>query len=58
VLALVSLIDIDLEKLDVKTTFLHGGLDEEIHMEQTKGFFQDRNKMFVCKLNNSLYGLR
>ena len=38
VLALVALLDLDLEKLDVKTTFLHGDLDEEIYMEQPEGF--------------------
>jgi hypothetical protein len=27
-------------------------------MEQPEGFFQDRNKKFVCKLKKSLYGLR
>ena len=34
VLALVALLDLELEKLDVKTTFLHGYLDEEMYMEQ------------------------
>jgi hypothetical protein len=27
-------------------------------MKQPKGFFQDYNKRFVCKLKKSLYGLR
>ena len=34
VLALVYLIDLELEQLGVKTTFLHGYLDEDIYMEQ------------------------
>jgi hypothetical protein len=57
-LALVSLSDLELEQLDVKTTFLHGDLDEEIYMEQPEGFVQDRKRRFVCKLKKSLYGLK
>jgi hypothetical protein len=58
VLALVAFFNLELEQLDVKTTFLHGDLDEEIYMEQLEGFVQDHRKRFVCKLKNSLYGLR
>jgi hypothetical protein len=32
VLAVVALLDLELEQLDVKTDFLHGDLDEEIYM--------------------------
>jgi hypothetical protein len=35
VLALVALLDLELEKLDVKTMFLHGDLYEDIYMEQS-----------------------
>jgi hypothetical protein len=58
VLALVVLLDLELEKLDVKTTFLHGYLDEEIYMEQPKMFVHDCKKIFVFKLKKSLYGLK
>lgn len=55
---MVELLDLELEQLDVKTTFLHGDLDEEIYMEQPDWFVQNRNKRFVCKLKKSLYGLK
>jgi hypothetical protein len=58
VLALVALLDLELEELDVKTDFLHGDLVEEIYMEQPEGFVQNRNKKFVYRLKKSLYGLR
>jgi hypothetical protein len=43
--------------MDVKTTFLHGDLEEEIYMKQPEGFVV-KGKDLVCKLNNSLYGLK
>lgn len=44
--------------MDAKTTFLHGDLDEEIYMEQPKGFVQGGSRRLVSKLRKSLYGLR
>eukprot|EP00253_Pinus_taeda_P019928 PITA_19928 len=58
VLALVVLLDLELQQLDVKTAFLHGDLDKEIYMEQPEGFVEHRNEKFVCRLQNSLYGLK
>ena len=50
--------DFHLEKLDVKTTFLHGDLDEEIYMTQPQGFEVKGKENLVCKLKRSLYGLK
>ena len=58
VLALVAFLDLELEQLYVKTTFLHGDLDEEIYMEQPEGFVQHQKGRLVCKLEKSLYGLK
>jgi hypothetical protein len=44
--------------MDVKTTFLHGDLEEEIYMKQPKGFVVKGKKELVCKMKNSLYGLK
>lgn len=41
---------------DVKTTFLHGELQEEICMFQPKGFNDKSGR--ICKLQKSLYGLK
>ena len=38
ILGLVATLDLECEQLDVKTTFLHGELEEEIYMEQPEGF--------------------
>ena len=37
-LGIVTADNLELIQLDVKTTFLHGDLKEEIYMEQPKGF--------------------
>ncbi|KAE8665938.1 hypothetical protein F3Y22_tig00112523pilonHSYRG00165 [Hibiscus syriacus] len=46
------------KKLDVKTAFLHGNLEEEIYMLQPEGFEEKEKKNLVCRLNKSLYGLK
>jgi transposase InsO family protein len=58
VLALVANRDMHLEQMDVKTTFLHGNLDEQIYMEQPEGFSDTGKGRLVCKLKRSLYGLK
>ena len=47
-----------LEQLDVKTTFLHGDLDEEIYMEQPHGYEVKGKDNLVCRLKNILYSLK
>lgn len=47
----------DCFQLDVKTTFLHGDLEEEIYMTQLDGFKVAEKENWVCKLTKSLYGL-
>ena len=44
--------------MDVKTAFLNGDLDEEIYMEQPKGFIVPSQEKKVCRLVKSLYGLK
>ncbi|PKA45690.1 Retrovirus-related Pol polyprotein from transposon TNT 1-94 [Apostasia shenzhenica] len=57
-LAMVAMWELELEQLDVKTTFLHDNLDEEIYMVQSEIFVQQESEKMVCKLKRSLYGLK
>ena len=58
VLGLAASLNLEIEKMDVKTTFLHGDLEEEIYMEQPEDFKVEGKENFVCKLKTSLYGLK
>ncbi|KAH9670656.1 hypothetical protein KPL70_017059 [Citrus sinensis] len=51
-------IESEAPKLDVKTAFLHGKLEEEIYMLQPEGFAETGKENLVCRLNKSLYGLK
>ena len=44
--------------MDVKTAFLNGSLDCEIHMLQPEGFVDPDRPNDVCKLTKSIYGLK
>jgi len=37
-LSIATAFDFEVEQMDVKTTFLHGDLEEEIYMKQPEGF--------------------
>ena len=57
-LRVVAIEDLELLQLDVKMAFLHGDLDEEIYMEQPKGFRSSDQEHLVCRLKKSLYCLK
>ena len=57
-LALVAQFNMELVQMDVKTTFLHGDLEEEIYITQPDGFKVAGKENWVCKLNKLLYGLK
>ena len=46
----------EVHHMDVKSSFLHGDLHEEIYMKQPEGYISDPS--LVCKLKKSLYGLK
>ena len=57
-LSVAAAFDFELEQMDVKTTFIHGDLEEEIYMKQLEGFAVKGKKELVCKLKKSLYALK
>ena len=57
-LSIAASMNLEVEQLDVKTTFLHSDLEEEIYMQQPEGFVEKGKEHLVCQLKKSLYGLK
>ena len=58
ILALAALEGWTISRLDVKSAYLYGTLDEEIYMEQPEGFVDANHPKKVLKLQKALYGLK
>ena len=54
-LSIVFVVYLEVEQINVKTTFLHGDLEEEIYMKQSEGFEIKGNKELVCRLKKSVW---
>eukprot|EP00253_Pinus_taeda_P031640 PITA_31640 len=57
ILSLATSFKWEVHQMDVKSTFLHGDLHEEIYMVQPARFIQTDSSL-VCQLKESLYGLK
>ena len=58
ILSLVVVKYLHLEQLDVKTTYLHGDLEEESYMQHPQGYEVKGEENLVCILKKNLYGLK
>ena len=58
VLTIATSMNLEIEQLDVKIGFLHGDLEEEIHMQQPEGFEEKGKGNLVCWLKKSLYRMK
>ena len=56
--ALVACRGWDIFQLDVKSAFLHGELNEDVYVEQPKGYEKKGEEHKVYKLHKALYGLK
>ncbi|GJV85125.1 retrotransposon protein, putative, ty1-copia subclass [Tanacetum coccineum] len=57
-IAIAAFYGYEIWQMDVKTAFLNGYLNEEVYMEQPKGFVSQKYPNRVCKLKRSIYGLK
>ena len=58
IMTLVAHFDLELQQIDVKTTFLNGNIEEVVYMKQPKGFSFSGGEHLACKLKKSIYGLK
>jgi len=47
-----------IHQMDMKTAFLNGVIEEEVYIEQPKGFEIFSSDSHVCRLKRVLYGLK
>ena len=58
ILAIAAYFDYEIWQMDVKTTFLNGNLEDDVHMTRPEGFVDPNNARKICKLKKSIYGLK
>ena len=57
-LSIATYYDYEIWKINVKTIFLNGYLEENIYMMQPDGFITEGQEHMVCKLHKSIYELK
>ncbi len=56
-MAVVAAQDLELHHLDIKTAFLYGELEENVYIQQPKGYEEGGSKL-ACHLHKAIYGLK
>ena len=56
--SLAAIMGWNIHKMDVKTTFLNGTIDEEVYIKQPEGFEVNSRDSHVFRLKKALYGLK
>ncbi|GJW96600.1 retrotransposon protein, putative, ty1-copia subclass [Tanacetum coccineum] len=57
-ISIAAFYNYEIWKINVKTAFLNGYLDEDIYMVQHEGFVDPNHPRKVCKVQISIYGLK
>ena len=57
-ISLATNLDWLLHQFDVKNSFLHGDLEEEVYLDIPPSFVSSTQEKIVCKLQKALYGLK
>ena len=57
ILCVSTKLDLQVHQMDVSSAFLNGHLEENLYMQQPKGFIKNGND-YVCHLKKSIYGLK
>jgi hypothetical protein len=58
IIALAAKMKWKLHQMDVKTTFLNGVIEDEVHIEQPQGFEVEDKKTHLCILKKAMYILK
>jgi hypothetical protein len=48
-----AIVDLKIDKMDVKIAFLNGDLEEDIFMDHPNGFVQEGQEYILCKLKKT-----
>ena len=58
IISLAAVMGWRVHQMDVKTAFLNRVIEEEVFIEQPKGFEVENKESHVCRLQGALYGLK